>query len=147
MTDAEPVDILLVEDNPGDARLTQEAFDESRIRSTLHTVSDGLKALDFLFRRGDYADAPRPDIVLLDLNLPRKNGHAVLEEVKEDPDLRHIPIVILTSSEAEDDIVDAYNHHANAYLRKPVDPFAYIEMIEQFEEFWFSIVRLPEADG
>ena len=146
MTDAEPIDILLVEDNPGDANLAREAFDEGRIKNTLHTVSDGVDALDFLHQRGDHTDAPCPDIVLLDLNLPRKNGDDVLKEVKEDQDLRHIPIVILTSSEAEDDIVNAYDHYANAYLRKPVDPFEFIEMIKQFEEFWFSVVRLPDYD-
>lgn len=146
MTDADPIDVLLVEDNPGDAHLTQEAFDEGSITNTLHTVSDGVKALDFLYQRGDYTDAPRPDIVLLDLNLPRKNGDAVLEEVKEDRDLRHIPIIILTSSEAEDDITNAYDHYANAYLTKPVDPFEFIEMIKQFEAFWFSLIRLPNCD-
>ena len=143
MIDAEPIDILLVEDNPGDANLTQEAFDEGSIENTLHTVVDGVEALDFLHQHGEYAEAPCPDMVLLDLNLPRKDGDEVLEEVKGDPDLRRIPIVILTSSEAEEDIKKAYDHYANAYLRKPVDPFEFIEMIKQFEEFWFSIVRLP----
>lgn len=146
MVDAESIDILLVEDNPGDAHLTQEAFNEGGITNTLHTVSDGVKALDFLYQRGDYTDAPRPDMVFLDLNLPRKNGDAVLEEVKEDRNLRHIPVVILTSSEEESDITNAYDHYANAYLRKPVDPFEFIKMIKQFEEFWFSIVRLPDYD-
>lgn len=146
MIDAESIDILLVEDNPGDAHLTQEAFNEGRITNTLHTVSDGVKALDFLYQRGDYTDAPRPDMVFLDLNLPRKNGDAVLKEVKEDRNLRHIPVVILTSSEEEGDITNAYDHYANAYLRKPVDPFEFIKMIKQFEEFWFSIVRLPDYD-
>lgn len=146
MTDAEPIDILLVEDNPGDAHLTQEAFDESSIKNTVHTVTNGVQALDFLYTRGDYTDAPRPAIILLDLNLPRMNGDEVLEEIKADPDLRHIPIVVLTSSEAEDDIANAYDHYANAYLRKPVDPFEFIEMIKQLEEFWFSIVRLPDYD-
>lgn len=145
MTDAGPIDILLVEDNPGDAHLTQDAFDEGRVANTLHTVSDGIKALNFLYQRGDYDDAPRPDIILLDLNLPRKNGDEVLKEVKTDQDLRHIPVVILSSSEAQDDVIDAYDQYANAYLRKPVDPFEFIEMIKQFEEFWFSIVRLPDC--
>lgn len=146
MIDAEPIDILLVEDNPGDAHLTRDAFNEGRIANTLHTVSDGVKALDFLYQRGDYSDAPRPDMILLDLNLPRKNGEDVLEEVKEDRHLRHIPVVILSSSEAQDDITSAYDHHANAYLRKPVDPFEFIDMIKRLEEFWFSIVRLPDCD-
>lgn len=145
MTDGEPIDILLVEDNPGDARLTREAFDEGRTENTLHTVSDGVTALDFLYQRGDYADAPRPEIVLLDLNLPRKNGDEVLKEVKDDPNLRHIPIIILTSSESEEDIVKSYGHYANAYLTKPVDPFEFIDMINRFEEFWFSITRLPAS--
>ena len=145
MTDCEPVDILVVEDNPGDARLTEEAFEKGRIRNTVHTVSDGVAALDFLYQRGDYPDAPRPAIIFLDLNLPRKNGDEVLEEVKDDPDLRDIPIIILTSSEAADDIAATYDQYANAYLTKPVDPFEFIEMIKQCEEFWFSIVRLPSC--
>lgn len=146
MTDAEPVEILLVEDNPGDAHLTREAFDESSVETTLNTVADGIRALDFLYQRGDYADAPRPEVVLLDLNLPRKNGDDVLKEVSEDSDLRRIPIVILTSSEAEDDIVNAYENYANAFLRKPVDPFEFIEMIERFQKFWFSAARLPDRE-
>lgn len=146
MTDHEPIDILLVEDNPGDARLTQEALGEGHLENTLHTVSDGVTALDFLYQRGDYADAPRPELILLDLNLPRKNGDEVLKEVKDDHDLRRIPIIILTSSESEEDVVNSYGHYANAYLTKPVDPFEFIEIIKKFEEFWFSIVRLPDSD-
>lgn len=146
MTDAEPIDILLVEDNPGDARLTQEAFNESSFNTTLHIVADGVNALEFLYQRGDYADAPRPELVLLDLNIPRKKGAAVLNEVNEDQDLRHIPVVILTSSDAADDIRSAYDNGANAFLRKPVDPFEFIELIKQAGEFWLSSVRLPACD-
>ena len=146
MTDGDPIDILLVEDNPGDARLTREAFDEGCIENTLHIVSDGVTALDFLYQRGDHVDAPRPEIVLLDLNLPRKNGDEVLKEIKDDPDLRRIPIIILTSSESEEDIIRSYDHYANAYLTKPVDPFEFIEIINQFEKIWLSIVRLPDSD-
>ncbi|MCU4743940.1 response regulator [Halobacteria archaeon AArc-m2/3/4] len=139
----EPAEILLVEDNPGDVRLTQEAFAEGRIENTLHVVTDGLEALDFIYQRGEYTDAPRPDIVLLDLNLPRLNGDEVLEEVKDDEDQRHIPIIVLTSSKAEEDVVRSYELHANAYLTKPVDPDAFIEIVRSLEEFWLSVVRLP----
>ncbi|WP_207591980.1 response regulator [Halomontanus rarus] len=139
----EPAEILLVEDNPGDVRLTQEAFEEGRIENTLHVVTDGLEALDFIYQRGEYADVPHPDIVLLDLNLPRLNGDEVLEEVKSDEDHCHIPIVVLTSSKAEEDVVRSYELHANAYLTKPVDPDAFIEIIRSLEEFWLSVVRLP----
>lgn len=139
----ESVDILLVEDNPGDVRLTREAFKEGNIENTLHVVGDGVEALDFLYQRGDYTDVPRPAIVLLDLNLPRKNGDEVLATVKDDPDLRQIPFIVLTSSESEEDVVKSYDLHANAYLTKPVDPFKFIETVGRFEELWFSIVRLP----
>jgi len=140
---ADPVDILLVEDNPGDVRLTKEAFEEGQIANTLHVVEDGVEALDFLFQRNDYADAPRPDLVLLDLNLPRKNGDEVLEELHEDPDRRSIPVVMLTSSDAEADVVGSYERCASGYLTKPVDPNEFIEMIQDLERFWLSIVRLP----
>ncbi|WP_224268667.1 response regulator [Haloprofundus salinisoli] len=138
-----PVDILLVEDNPGDVRLTKEAFKDGMIKNTLHVVNDGVDALDFLFQRNDYADAPRPDLVLLDLNLPRKNGDEVLEELHGDSDRRHIPIIVLTSSEAEIDIVQSYELCANGYLTKPVDPTEFIDMILELERFWLSIMRLP----
>lgn len=145
MTD-EPIDVLLVEDNPGDVHLVQEAFDESDRESALHTVTDGVEALDFLRRRGDYADAPRPGIVLLDLNLPRKSGYEVLEEMKDDPDLRHVPTIVLTSSRSNGEVAKSYDRHANAHLTKPVDPFEFIEKIQQFEELWLSTVRLPESE-
>ncbi|MFC6824103.1 response regulator [Halopelagius fulvigenes] len=142
----EPAEILLVEDNPGDVRLTQEAFKDGRIQNTLHVATDGVEALDFLYRRGDYEDAPRPDLVLLDLNLPRKNGDAVLEEIRNDPELRRIPVIILTSSTAHDDIVHSYDLCANAYLTKPVDPDEFISTIQTLERFWFSLVRLPSDE-
>ena len=143
----DPAEILLVEDNPGDVRLTQEAFREGRIENNLHVVTDGVEALEFLHRRGEYADAPRPDLVLLDLNLPRKNGDEVLAELKDDEDLRCIPVIVLTSSAAEEDVVKSYELHANAYLTKPVDPDAFIDAVQSFEQFWFSIVKLPPVGG
>lgn len=139
----EPAQILLVEDNPGDVRLTEEAFKQGRIENDLHVVSDGTDALEFLYRRGEYEDAPRPDLILLDLNLPRKDGEDVLEELKADPELRSIPVIVLTSSRAEEDVVRSYELHANAYLTKPVDPDDFIETVRTFEKFWFSVVRLP----
>jgi len=146
-TRADPADILLVEDNPGDIRLTEEAFEQGCISNTLHVVTDGVEALDFLHRRGDHADAPGPDIVLLDLNLPRKNGDEVLEAINEEPELRSIPVIVLTSSEAEEDVVRSYELQANAYLTKPVDPEAFIEAVRSFEAFWLSVVRLPPREG
>ncbi|WP_254528536.1 response regulator [Natrinema gelatinilyticum] len=144
----EPAQILLVEDNPGDVRLTKEAFKQGRIENDLHVVSNGADALDFLSGRNDYRDAPRPDLVLLDLNLPVKNGEDVLEELKDDPALRPIPVIVLTSSRAEEDVVKSYELHANAYLTKPVDPDEFIETVRAFEKFWFSVVRLPpEVDN
>ncbi|AGB36362.1 response regulator [Natronococcus occultus] len=142
----EPAQLLLVEDNPGDVRLTREAFKQGRIDNDLHTVSDGSDALDFLRQRGEYEDAPRPDLVLLDLNLPRKDGEEVLAELKDDPELQSIPVIVLTSSRAEEDIARSYELHANAYLTKPVDPDEFIETVRAFEKFWFSVVRLPPED-
>ncbi|AXR79217.1 response regulator [Natrarchaeobaculum sulfurireducens] len=145
MSNAHPTSaqLLLVEDNPGDVRLTREAFEAGRIENELHVVPDGAQALDFLHRRGEYADAPRPDLILLDLNLPRTGGEAVLEELKADPELRPIPVIVLTSSRAEEDVVKSYDLHANAYLTKPVDPDEFIDTVRAFEKFWFSVVRLP----
>ena len=142
----EPADILLVEDNPGDVRLTEEAFREGNIANTLHVVDDGIEALEFLHRHGDYADAPRPDIILLGLNLPRKNGEEVLEEISEDRELLRIPVIVLTSSEAEADVMRSYDLRANAYLTKPVDPDVFVDTVRAFEQFWLSIVRLPSRD-
>jgi CheY-like chemotaxis protein len=146
-SNGDPADILLVEDNPGDVRLTREAFEAGNIANMLHVVTDGSEALDFLFRRGDHADAPRPDVVLLDLNLPRKNGDEVLAEINDDPDLTCIPVIVLTSSDAQEDVVRSYELQANAYLTKPVDPGEFVETVQTFEEFWLSIVRLPPEEG
>jgi len=152
MTDREAstntADILLVEDNPGDIRLTREAFEESRIANTLHVVTDGVEALEFLRREGEYPDAPRPDIILLDLNLPRMNGDELLEHLREElPDLSRIPVIILTSSKTEEDIVKSYELRANAYMTKPVDPAEFIETIQTFNTFWLEVVRLPPEEG
>lgn len=141
-----PVEILLVEDNPGDVRLTQESFKESKVRNTLHVVRDGVEALAFLRGGGEYADAPRPDLILLDLNLPKKDGREVLAEIKEDPDLKRIPVVVLTISKAEEDILKSYNLHANCYITKPVDLEQFYKIVKAVEEFWFTIVKLP-PDG
>lgn len=143
---AESADVLLVEDNPGDVRLVQEAFATGSTGSTLHVVDNGVDALDFCFRRGTYADAPRPDIVLLDLNLPRKDGDEVLGAMRADPDLKLIPVVVLTSSAVEEDVTRAYDRHVNAYLTKPVDPVTFIETIHSFEQFWLSTARLPKPE-
>ena len=137
------VEILMVEDNPGDVRLTQEALKESKVRNKMHVVGDGVEALAFLRREGQYAYAPRPDLILLDLNLPRKNGSEVLTEIKEDPDLRRIPVVILTISQAEEDILKTYDLHANCYITKPVDLDQFLKVVKSIEDFWFSIVKLP----
>jgi CheY-like chemotaxis protein len=140
---ARPVEILLVEDNPGDVRLAEEALIDARMANNLRVVSDGVAALAYLRREGPYENAPRPDLVLLDLNLPKKDGREVLGEIKEDPDLRTIPVVVLTTSDAEVDVVRSYELHANAYVRKPVDFDAFIEVIRTIEDFWFSVVKLP----
>lgn len=138
-----PIEVLLVEDNPGDVRLTREAFSEGHIHNNIHVANDGETAVDFLYRRGQYEDAPRPDLILLDLNLPRKNGEEVLEEIKDDETLRRIPVIVLTSSEAEEDIVRSYDLHTNAYLTKPVNPDEFVTLVRSFEQFWLSLVKLP----
>lgn len=138
-----PIEILMVEDNPGDVRLTKEALKDAKVANTLHVVEDGVAALDFLYRRGEYAAAPRPDLVLLDLNLPKKNGREVLEEVKQDPHLKMIPVVILTTSQAEEDVLRAYSLHANCYITKPVDFSQFIKIVRTIEEFWLTVVTLP----
>ena len=140
------VDVLLVEDDPGDVVLIKEAFEYNKVHNALHVVSDGVQALDFLYRRGGHENAPRPDLVLLDLNLPRKDGREVLEEVKADPDLRTIPIVVLTTSEAEEDIVRSYDLHANAYVTKPVDFDRFIEVVRLIDDFFVTVVKLPTRD-
>jgi DNA-binding response OmpR family regulator len=140
---AEPVDILLVEDNPGDVRLTKEAFKEAQIANRIHVVTDGHQALDFLHRRDEYADAVRPDILLLDLNLPKKHGEEVLAELNASTELTGLPVIVLTSSHAEADVVRSYELNANAYLTKPVDPGEFVDTVRTLEQFWFSTVRLP----
>jgi two-component system, chemotaxis family, response regulator Rcp1 len=138
-----PVEILLVEDNAADVRLTQEALREGKIRNRLSVVEDGEVAMRYLRREGEFADATRPDVVLLDLNLPRKNGREVLREMKGDARLRNIPVVVLSSSEAEQDVIAAYNLHANCYVTKPVDLDQFVRAIQSIEQFWFTIVKLP----
>jgi len=140
------VDVLLVEDDPGDVVLIKEAFEYNKVHNTLHIVSDGVEALEFLHRRGRYEEAPRPDLVLLDLNLPRKDGREVLEEVKADRDLRTIPVVVLTTSEAEEDILRSYDLHANAYVTKPVDFDRFIEVVRLIDDFFVTVVKLPTRD-
>jgi two-component system, chemotaxis family, response regulator Rcp1 len=140
-----PIEILLVEDNPGDVRLTREALNEGNFRSNLQVVTDGVQALEYLQRGADYPQAVRPDLILLDLNLPRKDGREVLEVIKEDPELRSIPVVILTSSQAEQDIVRAYGLHANCYVSKPVELDRFIEVVKSTVTFWSSTVKLPSG--
>jgi CheY-like chemotaxis protein len=142
-TGGRPVEILLVEDNPGDVRLTQEAFKEGKVRNNLHVAMDGVEAMAFLRREGKYADAVRPDIILLDLNLPKKDGREVLAEIKGDLELKRIPVVVLTTSEAEQDILRAYGLHANCYITKPVDLDQFMSVIQSIEDFWLTIVKLP----
>ena len=137
------IEILLVEDNPGDIRLTTEAFKDGKIRNHLSIVTDGEQALDFVYRRGVFKDAPRPDLVLLDFNLPKKDGREVLAMVKADPLLRTIPIVVLTSSQHERDIVQAYDNHANAFITKPVDYEQFLSVVRSIENFWLEVVKLP----
>lgn len=143
MTDAEEVVILLVEDNPGDVLLTQEALQEGKVSNQLHSVKNGVDALAFLTRQAPFADAPRPDVIFLDLNLPRKNGHEVLAFIKEDQNLRCIPVIILTSSKAESDILRSYNHYANCYVTKPVDLDKFMTVIKAIDHFWLKVVSLP----
>jgi chemotaxis family two-component system response regulator Rcp1 len=136
-------EILLVEDNPGDVRLTREALKDAKVWTSLHVVEDGVAALDFLHRRGEYADAVRPDLVLLDLNLPRKDGREVLAAIKSENALKAIPVVILTTSQAEEDVVKAYNLNANCFITKPVDFEKFVNIVRAIEEFWLTIVTLP----
>lgn len=138
-----PIEILLVEDRPGDVRLTKEALKESKVANQLTVAEDGVEAMSLLRREGEYEDAVRPDLVLLDLNLPRKDGREVLAEIKTDEDLKSIPVIILTTSKAEEDIVRTYNLHANCYICKPVDLDQFLSVVRTIEEFWLSIVKLP----
>lgn len=137
------VEILMVEDNPADIRLTQEAFKDAKVLNNMHIVVDGEEAMAFLRREGNYPDAPRPDLILLDLNLPKKDGREVLAEIKKDPELKRIPVVILTTSEDEKDIFKAYDLHVNAYVKKPVDLNQFMKVVEAVEDFWLTVVRLP----
>lgn len=148
MPNTEPIKILMVEDNPGDARLAEEALKDSKINNSLYHVEDGVEAMRFLRRQAEYSDAPQPDLVLLDLNLPRKDGREVLAEIKEDPKLKLVPVVVMTTSEAERDLVKSYDLHANAYVVKPIDLERFIEVVQSIEVFWFTIVKLPPTvDG
>ncbi|MFC4556359.1 response regulator [Georgenia faecalis] len=137
------VEVLLVEDDPGDVLMTQEAFADYKVANRLTVVSDGESAMAYLRKEGAHAGAPTPDLILLDLNLPRMDGREVLAELKEDPDLRRVPVVVLTTSDAEEDIMRSYNLHANAYVTKPVDFERFIEVVRQIDDFFVSVVRLP----
>jgi len=139
----EVIDILLVEDDPGDVLLIREAFEDNKVHNRLHVVPDGVEALTFLRQEGEHADAPRPDLVLLDLNLPRKDGREVLAEVKGDESLQHIPVVVLTTSKAEEDVLRSYKLHANAYVTKPVDFDRFIDVVRRIDEFFVTVVKLP----
>ena len=139
----DPIKILLVEDNPGDIRLTREALRDGKIYNNLYVVRDGVEAMAFLRKTGQYTRAPRPDLILLDLNLPRKDGHEVLAEVKTDENLRRIPVVILTTSQAEEDIIKTYDLHVNCYITKPVDLDQFVKIVKSIEDFWLTIVKLP----
>jgi two-component system, chemotaxis family, response regulator Rcp1 len=140
---ARPIEILLIEDSPADVRLTREALRDAKVRNNLHVVGDGDEAMEFLEQRDRHAAAIRPDLILLDLNLPRKSGREVLEEVKRHPELRRIPVVVLTTSQAEEDIMRSYDLHANCYIQKPVDLDRFITVVRSIEDFWLTIVKLP----
>jgi CheY-like chemotaxis protein len=139
------VEILLVEDNPADVRITVEALKKSKIKNNLNVATDGVDALNYLRKLGGYTEAKKPDLILLDLNLPKKDGREVLKEIKEDPDLKRIPVVILTISKADEDIIKSYNLHANCYITKPVDLEQFVEVVKSIEDFWFTIVVLPNG--
>lgn len=139
----EGINILLVEDNPGDVVLTREALDDAKVRNELNVVGDGVEALEYLRRQGPHTGAPRPDLILLDLNLPRKDGREVLAEIKQDPDLKRIPVVVLTTSKAEEDILRSYDLHANCYVTKPVDLNQFLSIVKTIEDFWLTVVKLP----
>ncbi len=142
-----PIEILLVEDNPGDVELTREALNAAKVANRLNVVDDGADAVDFLFRRGRFKESPRPDIILLDLNLPKKDGRQVLSEIKAEPTLSQIPVVVLTTSQAEEDILRAYQLHANCYVTKPVDFNQFLYIVSTIEEFWLTVVKLPKQVG
>ena len=142
-----PIEILLVEDNPGDVRLTKEALKEGKVYSNLHTVKDGVEAMEFLRRGGKYRSVPRPDIILLDLNLPKKDGREVLQEIKTDGELKRIPVVVLTTSKAEEDVLRTYDLHANCYVTKPVDLEKFMVVVQTIDSFWPTVVTLPPNGG
>jgi len=139
------IDILLVEDDPGDELITREAFEHNKLKNRLHVAHDGEEGLNYLYRRGEFADAPRPDLILLDLNLPKYDGRQLLEKIKSDPELAQIPVVVLTTSSAEEDILKSYKLHANAYVTKPVDLDQFMRAVRQIDEFFVQVVRLPTA--
>ncbi len=145
-THNKPAEILLIEDNPVDIRMTQEAFKDFRVANNLHVVMDGEAGLDFIYKRGDYKDAPRPDLILLDLNLPKKNGREILEEVKANDKLRAIPIIVLTTSELDKDIMGSYCHQANAFITKPIDFDDFVTMMRTTGDFWLTFVKLPHNE-
>jgi len=138
-----PIEVLLVEDNPGDVRLMQEALKDAKVRNNLHVVNDGDEAMSFLRRQEKYSDSPEPDLIMLDLNLPGKDGREVLQEIKTHPALMHIPVVIVTTSSAEEDILESYSLHANCFVKKPVNLEQFIKVVHAIEDFWFTIVKLP----
>jgi CheY-like chemotaxis protein len=140
-----PIDILLVEDDPGDELITREAFEHNKLHNRLHVAHDGEEGLNYLYQRGAYEDAKRPDLILLDLNLPKYDGRQLLEKIKSDPDLSRIPVVVLTTSSAEEDILRSYKLHANAYVTKPVDLDQFINAVRQIDEFFLQVVRLPQG--
>lgn len=146
LEDMKAVDILLIEDSPGDADLAKEALEESKLKNNLYVTIDGEEAMDFLYKRNNFTDVPRPDLIILDLNLPKKDGREVLKEIKESPELRRIPVVILTTSKAEEDIIKTYDLHANCYIAKPLDLDKFMEVVHSIENFWMSIVVLPNKD-
>lgn len=141
------IEILLVEDSPADVLIAREALNEAKLLNTIHVAEDGVEALEFLRRQGKFATAPRPDLILLDLNLPRKNGREVLAEIKGDPELKAIPVVVLTTSCAEEDILRSYHLHANCYVVKPVEFNSFVKAVQSIRHFWFSVVTLPPAEG
>jgi two-component system, chemotaxis family, response regulator Rcp1 len=138
-----PIDILIIEDNEGDARLIKEVLSDGKVANLLHNVKDGVQAMEFLRKKGAYANVVLPDLIILDLNLPKKDGREVLSEIKNDPELKKIPVVIMTTSQAEEDILKSYNLHANCYITKPIDLNQFIKVVKSIEEFWFTIVKLP----
>ena len=145
-TETHPVDILIVEDNPGDARLIRELLNNGKTYNSLHIIKDGVEAMEFLRKEGEYAKVPYPDLIILDLNLPKKDGREVLAEIKSDKKLKKIPVIVMTVSQAEEDIIRSYNLHANCYVTKPIDLNQFIKVVKSIEEFWFSTVKLPPKE-